>query len=52
MEEFSKKPKYADGDEMNIAIGKILWGKDGKKFSMRKLIFAFMKKKIGGKKKK
>jgi len=52
MEEFAKKPKYVDEDEMNIAIGKILWGKDGKKFSMRKLIFAFMKKKIGGKKKK
>ena len=52
MEEFAKKPKYVDDDEMNIAIGKILWGKDGKKFSMRKLIFAFMKKKIGGKKKK
>ncbi len=52
MEEFSKKPKYVDEDEMNEAIGRVLWGKNGKKFSMRRLIFAFMKKKIGGKKKR
>jgi len=49
LEEFSNKPKYADEDEMYEAIGKVLWGKNGKKFSMRRLIFAFMKKKIGGK---
>ncbi|MBY8985457.1 MAG: hypothetical protein KGD65_10335 [Candidatus Lokiarchaeota archaeon] len=52
MEEFSNKPKYVDEDEMNEAIGRVLWGKNGKKFSMRRLIFAFMKKKLGGKKKK
>jgi len=51
MEEFSKKPNYADEDEMYEAIGKVLWGKNGKKFSMKRLIFAFMKKKIGGKNK-
>ena len=51
MEEFVKKPKYADQEEIYDAIGKVLWGKDGKKFSMRRLIFGFMKKKIlGGKK--
>lgn len=50
MEEFSKKPNYADKDEMYMAIGKVLWGKNGKKFSMRHLIFAFIKKKMGGKK--
>ncbi|MFX1596402.1 MAG: hypothetical protein ACFFBK_10120 [Promethearchaeota archaeon] len=51
MEEFSKKPKYADKDEIYEAIGRVLWGKNGKKFSMRRLIFAYMKKRIGGKKK-
>ena len=51
MEEFSKKPNYTDEDEMYKAIGKVLWGKNGKKFSMRRLIFAFMKKKMGGKNK-
>jgi hypothetical protein len=51
MEEFSKKPNYADEDEMYEAIGKVLWGKNGKKFSMKRLIFAFMKKKMGGKNK-
>lgn len=45
LEEFSKKPKYADKDEIYKAIGRVLWGKNGKKFSMRRLIFAFMKKK-------
>jgi len=52
LEEFSKKPNYVDDDEMNEAIGRVLWGKNGKKFSMRRLIFAYMKKKVGGKKKK
>lgn len=51
MEEFSKKPNYADKDEVYEAIGKILWGKNGKKFSMKRLIFAYMKKKKGGKEK-
>ena len=51
MEEFSKKPNYADKDEIYDAIGKILWGKNGKKFSMKRLIFAYMKKKKGGKEK-
>ncbi len=51
MEEFSRKPKYVNKDEMHEAIGRILWGKNGKKYSMRRLIFAFMKKKIKGGKK-
>lgn len=51
MEEFSKKPNYADKDEVYEAIGKVLWGKNGKKFSMKRLIFAYMKKKKGGKEK-
>lgn len=51
MEEFLKKPNYTDNEDINKAIGKILWGKNGKPFSMRRLIFAFIKKKIfGGKK--
>lgn len=52
MEEFSKKPEYANQDEIAKAIGKILWGKNGKKFTMRRLIFGFIKKKITGGKKK
>ncbi len=52
MEEFSKKPKYIDEDEMNEAIGRMIWGKNGKKYSLRRLIFAFMKKRLRGKKKK
>jgi hypothetical protein len=52
VEEFSKKPKYVDEKEMNLAIGRVLWGKNGKEFSMRRLIMAFMKKRIRGKKKK
>ncbi len=51
MEEFSKKPNYIDKDEINMAIGHILWGKNGPKFSMPRLILAFMKKKLRGKKK-
>lgn len=51
MEEFLKKPNYADKEDINKAIGKILWGKNGKTFSMRRLIFAFIKKSFGGKKK-
>ena len=51
MEEFLKKPNYANEEDINRAIGKILWGKNGKPFSMRRLIFAFIKKSFGGKKK-
>jgi len=49
MEEFSKKPKYESPDEINKAIGHILWGNKRKSFSMRRLILGFMKKKLGGK---
>ncbi len=52
MEEFMNKPKYADKNEINKAIGRVLWGKNGKKFSMSRLIFAFLKKGKGSKKKK
>ena len=51
MEEFLTKPNYADKEDIDKAIGKVLWGKNGKPFSMRRLIFAFMKKSFGGKKK-
>ena len=49
MEEFMKKPDYSTPEEINIAVGKILWGDKGKPFSMRRLIAGFMKKKLGGK---
>jgi hypothetical protein len=52
MEEWMKKPKYSSKDEIDRAIGRVLWGNKNKKFSMLKLIFGFMKKpkKKGGKK--
>ena len=49
MEEFSKKPKYSTQEDINKAIGHILWGKKNKVFSMRRLIMGFIKKKLGGK---
>ncbi|MFX1418851.1 MAG: hypothetical protein ACFE9N_08025 [Promethearchaeota archaeon] len=49
MEEFKKKPDYSKEEEINKAIGRILWGEKFKPFSMRRLIFGFIKKKIGGK---
>jgi hypothetical protein len=52
LNEFYKKPNYVNEDEMNKAIGRVLWGKNGKEFSMRRLIFTFIKKRIRGKKKR
>jgi hypothetical protein len=49
LEEFMKKPDYSKPEEINKSIGKILWGEKGKDFNMRRLIFGFMKKKLGGK---
>jgi hypothetical protein len=49
MEEFSKKPDYSPQEEINKAIGRILWGNKNKIFSMRRLITGFIKKKLGGK---
>lgn len=48
MEEFNKKPDYSSPDEINKAIGHILWGDKNKVFSMRRLIFGFIKKKLFG----
>jgi hypothetical protein len=39
-------PTPLEEDEMNKRIGKLLWGKEGKPFSMGKLIFYFIKKRI------
>ncbi len=52
MEEFENKPDYAKPEEIHGAIGKILWGKKGKKFTMGKLIMGFLKKRIFGGKRK
>ncbi|MFW9895606.1 MAG: hypothetical protein ACFFD7_07370 [Candidatus Thorarchaeota archaeon] len=49
MEEFQKKPSYSAQDEINKAIGHILWGNKDKPFSMRRIITGFIKKKLGGK---
>lgn len=51
MEEFLEKPKYANKEDIDKAIGHILWGNKGKPFSMRRLIMGFTKKRLGGKKK-
>jgi hypothetical protein len=48
VEEFNKKPDYPDPEKMNVGIGKVLWGKDGKPFSMGRLIKSFTKKRIFG----
>ena len=44
MEEWMKKPKYSPKDEIDVAIGHVLWGNKNKKFSMFKLIFGFIRK--------
>ncbi len=49
MDEFMKKPQYSNAEEINKAIGHILWGDKNKLFSMRRLIFGFIKKKLRGK---
>jgi hypothetical protein len=49
MEEFQKKPNYSSPEEINKAIGHILWGDKEKVFSMRRLIMGFIKKKVRGK---
>jgi hypothetical protein len=48
MEEFMKKPQYSTREVINKAIGHILWGDKEKSFTMRRLIFGFIKKKLGG----
>ncbi|MHA1337810.1 MAG: hypothetical protein ACTSPW_19055 [Promethearchaeota archaeon] len=48
METFEDKPKYSSKEEINRAIGHILWGNKGKPFSMRRLIFGLIKKKLSG----
>ncbi|MFW9949447.1 MAG: hypothetical protein ACFFKA_04915 [Candidatus Thorarchaeota archaeon] len=49
MEEFKKKPEYSSREEIDKAIGHILWGDKGKAFNMGRLIFGFIKKRIRGK---
>lgn len=49
MEEFRKKPDYSNEEEINKAIGHILWGDNARPYSMRRLIFGFIKKKLRGK---
>jgi hypothetical protein len=49
MEEFMKKPNYSKEEDIKKSIGHILWGDNAKPFSMRRLIFGFMKKKLRGK---
>jgi hypothetical protein len=41
-----EKPKELDQEGTSNALGKLLWGKDGGKFSMGRLIGNLMKKRI------
>ncbi|MBA7485183.1 hypothetical protein ES708_02427 [subsurface metagenome] len=45
-----EKPKKIDEEEISSALGKLLWGEEGGKFSMRRLILNLMKKRLGGRK--
>ncbi len=51
MEMDDVKPIYGNKDDINEAIGKILWGKNGKKYSLIRLFLALQKKKRGESKK-
>jgi hypothetical protein len=46
MESYEVNPTPMSEEEMNNKIGKLLWGKDGKEFSMGRLIGSFIKKRI------
>lgn len=50
MSEFIVEPNYMSEEEMGDGLGRLLWGKNGGKFSLRRLIFAMMKKRLRGKK--
>ena len=45
-----EKPKELDKEEISNALGKLLWGENGGKFSMRRLILNLMKKRLRGRK--
>jgi hypothetical protein len=45
MERYNVKPNYGNKNAINIAIGKVLWGKEGKKYSLYRLLIALIKKK-------
>jgi hypothetical protein len=45
-----EKPKEIDKEEISTALGKLLWGENGGKFSMRRLILNLMKKRLRGRK--
>jgi len=45
-----EKPKELDQEEISKALGKLLWGEKGGKFSMRRLILNLMKKRLRGRK--
>ena len=51
MEKFTVEPKYRKKEEINKAIGKVLWGKNGKEYSLIRLMVALLKKKRKGGKK-
>jgi len=45
-----EKPKKLNENEINEALGKLIWGKKGGKFSMGRLILSLIKKRLRGKK--
>jgi len=44
-----EKPKELNEDEISSALGKLLWGEQGGKFSIRRLILNLIKKRLRGK---
>lgn len=45
-----EKPKKMDEEKVNADLGRLFWGENGGVFSMRRLIFGFIKKRLRGKK--
>ena len=47
-----EKPDKMDEEKVYADLGRLFWGKDGEKFSLRRLKLGFIKKKLIGKKRK
>ncbi|MHA1757848.1 MAG: hypothetical protein ACTSVV_13815 [Promethearchaeota archaeon] len=45
-----EKPNKLNENEIFEALGKLLWGKNGGKFTMKRLTISLMKKRLRGKK--
>ncbi|KKK45154.1 hypothetical protein LCGC14_0796490 [marine sediment metagenome] len=45
-----EKPDKMDEEKVNADLGRLFWGKNGGKFSLRRLKLGFIKKRLRGKK--